>query len=643
MKGTLKKLLTVLVLLLMFEISLFAGDKTEVEKELGLSKKLQYETARVLKFKDNKAVLDEIYSLDWYIKVSNESEQYLQAFREDINQYMSIAIKRERLQYIYDQQKSRSLAAAVPNVLSVATMALSSGDWKKAVIAVAGTALNSITSYVQTKKNAELELLQSQWELDDEARNTFNNLQTSLYSHLANMARNYSFENEDFASNQTLMKFVERMNEYKDDPIETAIICKQYEKELSAYPEFWSTLAIAMYEMEEYSEALECIARYEDWYEQVFYHDNDYTHLMLIKAYCMDATIDDPIERTLALEEVVSNIVNGLGPESDWVPQYYCYLVYLDLAEYTKNDQYLEKAWNLLFSILNYNIDQYAKNLKSYFSFDYLESGKNEIQKLIDENNKSIADYKEQKKSAKTKAKKDNIDIQIDKLEEKNSELNTNIKQLEKSIKTETPPTESFLISLSREFMNLSSTIHKKETSDYNLIMKKLSNNLEDDFFRINYLGNNSVLSNGTVDAKFDDNRQFLFFGTDIDAMTFSVPLCSFTFISDDFTNMILHFENERMGIDIPISFCRSESSETGWSYEVVRPTNEEPNMRNTMIKFTVRFNNSFERISIEKDQEIPSLFVSFEGDDNPLSQTILLSFDANSMKELKRGLFDIK
>lgn len=617
-------------------VSLFALEP-EAEIELGLTKKLQYETARVLELSSNQTVLDEIYSFDWHIKISPLNSEYLTFFQEDVYRYMSIAIKRERLQYIFNQRKSMQMASLVPNAFSVATVAFSAGSPLKVAIAIAGTALNSATSYVQNKKNQELELLQSQWELDDEAWNAFNNLYTGIRSHLTNMANEYGFGNEDFVSSNTIRSFIKQMDKNRERPKDRILIGKEYENELGSYPEYWRTMALAYFEDEKYEDALFCIDKYEEWYLQVFYHDFDNTHLLMVKAYCLDAIMQDPIEKAKVLEDIVDKIIVSQKTTPDSTQQYYCYLVCRNLANYTGDSKYLDKAWTILGDLLYNNARQYENDLKSYFNLDYVDKGEKEIDKLIEEYDTKIANLKEQKSNTKTPEKRDNIDLNINKLNDKKEELNTNKKQLDVSVKKQLPPSEAFIIALTKEFKDLSRELGKTNTFDYQLRMDILKEVMKDDYFWCAYLGES--LKSVDIEASFKDKSKVLFFGSNQDKMEFSIPLSYFTFVSDDFTTMELHIINERADIDLIIPYAGEDAN--GWNYEIVRPKSEIPDMDNTVCRITIISDKPM--INLKKGDDIPVLSLYFKGANNQLDRTSPLAFGSDSIDALKKGFISFK
>lgn len=76
-------------------------------------------------------------------------------------------IKRERLRYIYDQDKANTIKEALPSPLAVMNI-VQSFDWKKMVVSVAYTAVDSITKYANANDALDKQFMLDGWSLDDE-------------------------------------------------------------------------------------------------------------------------------------------------------------------------------------------------------------------------------------------------------------------------------------------------------------------------------------------------------------------------------------------------------------------------------------------------------------------------------------------
>ena len=121
--------------------------------------------------KDNRLILDDIYtSLLNDINpgaIDETTQDHLKNLRDIIKSYINISVKRDRLQYIYNQDKAATIRSAIPNPLAVLSMT-NSFDWKKLATSVVYTVVDSFNNYKRANESVDKEFLMSGWELDDE-------------------------------------------------------------------------------------------------------------------------------------------------------------------------------------------------------------------------------------------------------------------------------------------------------------------------------------------------------------------------------------------------------------------------------------------------------------------------------------------
>lgn len=616
-KSFIKNVILILLIMSFSMPSLLAVNTPE--EELKLTRKLLYETSRVLVSQNNRTVLDEISSFDWHPDISLTNSHYIADFRNDISEFKSIDVKRERLEYIYNQKKSMEIASLVPNALSVATVAFSSGDPKRAIIAVAGTALSSINSYLTTKQKNELEKIQDQWNLDDEASKVFNNLTNSIFINLTVLSQNYGFSRSDFASPETIKEFV-RIAEDENTTAKDIImrfVGNRTEEELSKFSDYWRIIATAYYELEDYKSALSSIKKYEECFEDVFYHDENYAQMMMIKAYCIDELSIDKTKIVDELVEIADAIYNNFREDEGWVQKYYCYQLYMDIADYTGDKSYLVKAFALLNEVFYTNIKTYADNLKDYLSFQFHEDIVNDIQQRINEIGEEIANLEERKKMAKSKETKDLIEAKRKNLDTVKKNYETNKTNLEQISKKTLPPSISLLISLGYEYKNLAAELGLEDSLKYSITMDLLNDAVQDDYTKAIFFGKTTATKD--VDVNYEFKYLVLGMGDPVDIMRFRMPISTFTIISDDWSDMSIEIRNIKKDIDIFIPYSEDKNS-TGWDYQIVRePVNGECTMSNTFVEFTVRFKEPL--VTLKKGADVPLLFLEFNGVNSQLER----------------------
>lgn len=163
-------------------------------------------------YKDNRLALEDIYtSLLNDINPSSIDETtqaHLQNLRDIIKSYMNISIKRDRLQFIYNQQKASAMREAVPNPIGILSMA-NSLDWKKLAISAVYTAVDSYNSYKSAGESADLEYIMSGWDLDDEERETIMKNRDRAFDYMVDMVQEYHLDGLKTLNEKSIEKYAE--------------------------------------------------------------------------------------------------------------------------------------------------------------------------------------------------------------------------------------------------------------------------------------------------------------------------------------------------------------------------------------------------------------------------------------------------
>ena len=138
-----------------------AEEEARIQKEKNSFSMMYYlaitaEDIRIAK--DNRLILDDIYTAllnDINPGAVDEiTQDHLKNLRDIIKKYKSISTKRDRLQYIYNQNKATAMRSAVPDPLAIlsTTQAL---DWKKLALNSVYTVVDSYTNYKNASEAAD--------------------------------------------------------------------------------------------------------------------------------------------------------------------------------------------------------------------------------------------------------------------------------------------------------------------------------------------------------------------------------------------------------------------------------------------------------------------------------------------------------
>lgn len=131
-----------------------------------------------------------------------DTQYYVDNLLSVIEKYRMVEVKRERLEYIYEQNKAQALREAVPNPLGLLS-AVQSFSMKKIIASVVYMAVDSVTSYQSASAQADLEYLKDGWALDDEAATNLHNARLQLFNYRNDLARRYTLPDELTLSQQS--------------------------------------------------------------------------------------------------------------------------------------------------------------------------------------------------------------------------------------------------------------------------------------------------------------------------------------------------------------------------------------------------------------------------------------------------------
>lgn len=286
---------------------------------------------------------------------------------DTLNAYRMIDIKRERLHYIYEQNQAQAIRASMPNPLSLMN-AVQSHNPLKLILSFVYMAVDSITSYQSATSVADMEYLQSGWQLDDEEAEELHNSRKELYSYMVNLVTLYNLDGSLVLSEDMIDSFVEWKNK---DNVSAQI--QFFEANYSTYYAFgpyWLTLAECYYENQEYDKCLEAVWAYETLDVDVFRYDHDYARILPMAILSAKETLsaEDYVD-------VAGQYLIALLDETeydDWALRYFAAQSYVDLFAITNDEIYLSSAYDIVLNNVNTLVDE-QKLLNQQYMADVVQ------------------------------------------------------------------------------------------------------------------------------------------------------------------------------------------------------------------------------------------------------------------------------
>lgn len=300
---------------------------------------------------------------------------------------------------MYNQEKASAIRNAVPNPLAVLSMS-NSVDWKGMAISAVYSIIDSYTNYKKASSAADLEFLKSGWELDDDETETIRKNRDRAFDYMVDMVQEYDLDGKLTLNEEQISEFAEIC---KIDSNQEKI--RRLESENQTYKllgNYWLELASCYFEASDYQKCLDAVDEYNKLATGIYRKDFNYVQV-LPKAIVAAQQVYSGDKYVSRVGEFADELIDNTDTK-EWSTRYFAAEVYLDLYGKTKDESYLNKAYNIAYDNVTILLndqrtlnDTYLADVKkvSVDKPDYSFMTK-------DEKNKAEDDYEAEKKRAKS-------------------------------------------------------------------------------------------------------------------------------------------------------------------------------------------------------------------------------------------------
>ena len=352
--------------------------------------------------KDNRLMLDEIYtSLLNDINpgaIDETTQDHLKNLRDIIKSYINISVKRDRLQYIYNQDKAETIRSAVPNPLAILSTTQSL-DWKRLAASVVFTVVDSYNNYKSANAAVDQEFLMSGWELDDEETATIQKNRERAFDYMVDIVQEYGLDGKMTLNEKAIETFAEIC---AIESVQQKI--RRLESEEETYKllgNYWLELASCYFETSQYQKCLDCVSKYNDLATGIYRMDYNYVQV-LPQAIVAAQEIYTGDEYVAVISDFADDILENTTTE-EWSIRYFAAQVYLDLYARTDDQKYLQAAFDIAYDNVTILLDE-QRALNSTYLADVVELTIEEPDyRFMTEDEKKDAEqeYKEEQKRLK--------------------------------------------------------------------------------------------------------------------------------------------------------------------------------------------------------------------------------------------------
>ena len=303
-------------------------------------------TQEISDSKESRLYLESVYSAlinnTYPNAIDSRTQAQITSMLDTLEAYRMIAVKRDRIEYIYEQNQAQAIRSAIPNPIGLLS-AVKSGNALQALASVAYMAVDSVTSYEAASTETELQYLQSGWELDDSEAAELHTSRENAFNYMVNMVRENNLPGDYSLNEESVQAFVSWKN---------------------------NTMARCYYDSGEYEKCLESVDQYESIATRIFRKDTDYAEILPIAILSAKKVMSEAQYAETA-EKYLTAIMDNTK-DSHWALRYFAAQTYLDLYALTSNPEDLDSAYQIAFDNVNVLVDK-QKTLNAEYLADIQE------------------------------------------------------------------------------------------------------------------------------------------------------------------------------------------------------------------------------------------------------------------------------
>ena len=320
---------------------------------IGVLNYLAFLTKEIESQKDNRMYLESAYSSLYNNTYMNSIDAVtlgqVKSLLTALNNFKMLAVKRERLEYIYEQNQAQAIRDAVPSPLAVMNI-IQSGSWQKALVSIVYMAVDSVASYNSSKSAADLQYLQDGWELDDKESEILHQGHLDSLEYMWEIIHDYDLPGDLAINEDDIARFVD----WKSDGnlISRIQFLESNRSVYQAFGEYWLTLAESYYDNGDMQKCLDAVKSYETYSTRIFRKDYHYAKVLPL-AITAASEVYNSEEYITEAARFASRIIANCDQE-DWVLRYFAAETYVELAGRTKDDSYLQLAYDIAINNVNY-------------------------------------------------------------------------------------------------------------------------------------------------------------------------------------------------------------------------------------------------------------------------------------------------
>lgn len=321
--------------------------------------------------------------------VDSQTLDEVMSLLDTLEGYRMTDVKRERVQYLYEQSIAQAFREAMPSPIGLLSLTRSYSNPKK-LLSVIYMAVDSTNNYQAAIEAADTEKLMQNWELDDEESSILNKSRKDLFAYMVAMVTNYGLDDSLSLNEESIEDFVK----WKDNDSSLRKI-QFFESKVDTYKAFgpyWLALADCYFENGNYDKCIQALEAYEELDIRIF--RMDYELAKTLPKIIMAANEVLSEKEYIDFAGKYGQVILDNTRDAQWDLKYFVAETFVDLYNRTGEKEYLQRAYDIAINNANYLLDQQVDMNKKYLSkiekVKYPDGATKNQKKDVDEYNKYL-------------------------------------------------------------------------------------------------------------------------------------------------------------------------------------------------------------------------------------------------------------
>ncbi len=316
--------------------------------------------------------------------VDERTEEQLSNLLDIIESHRMVSLDRERTQYAFEQKQANMIASISELGGSPREIVTSLG------FAALDYAFDSVKSYQGMMSDAELDYLESTWQLDRDEAQTIHETRKSAFTYMTSIVRNYHLSGKLALNEEAISNFVEwRRNANVIQQLQF-FESKEAKETYGNFGPYWLELANCYLKNKEYEKCLAALDSYEAIQPSIFRRDYSYAKALSNGIVAAASVYDE--ESYISYAEGALNAILENTDKSAWELRYFAAEAYVDLYQRSNNREFLKSAYDITLDNVNNLVvaqrkqnDSYLKDVAEAAAADSESSAVEKLRKAYNE------------------------------------------------------------------------------------------------------------------------------------------------------------------------------------------------------------------------------------------------------------------